>query len=82
MFSVGNEILNGPFYPFLLRMFANMAILYTTDIAGEIQASIRMHKQLNGFTKFFFDECTELVYFRMGLVNIQVPGYGEVCIQV
>jgi len=82
MLLIRHHILQRPFHPFLESMFAHGAILFCTNGTLKIHAGIRMDEELDGLAELFADERCQHIDLRMRLHEIEVPGQGEVTVDM
>lgn len=82
MLLVGGHRREGPFDPFFKGMFADIAALFHTDAAGEVETGIGMDKEFHGLPETAPDERGERIDLRMRLEHIEVPGQGQMTVDM
>jgi len=82
MLAVGDHRCKGPFHPFFEGVFANVAALFHTDAAGEVETSVGVDKELHGLAIFALDQRRERVDLGMRFEDVEVPGYGQMTVDV
>src|SRR5260221_6664393 len=82
VFLVHNHIIESPLNPRLKSVLADRTIFFGADAARKVEAGVGMHKKLHGFSKSAADECRQGIDLGMGFQHVEVPGYGEMAVDV
>jgi hypothetical protein len=82
MFFIGNDIFQSPRKLFLERPLTNLAIMPGTNAAGKIKTGVGVNKQLKRCTKLLSDQFAKYINFKVCLKNVEVPGNGQVTIDM
>lgn len=79
---VGDDIGEGPFDTLLEGMFADAAVRFCADMAREVGAGVGVDEEFHLFAEAAFDETRQFFHFVVGFEDVEVPGHGEVAIDV
>jgi len=82
VFFIGHDVLEGPFHAVFEGVFAYSAGSLHTDAAGEVETAVDVDEEFHGLPEFLADQGGEDVELRMGLVDGEIPGNGEVTVYV
>src|SRR5687768_16502181 len=63
-------------------MMPDRAVVFDADGARDGQASVGMHEQFYRISEFFSDQVSKIVYFFVRLVDVEIPRYCQVAIDV
>jgi len=79
---VPDDIAQRPLDAGLEGVFAHAAVFLPADTAGEVKAGIGVDEELHGLAPAAADERGQRVDLGVGLEDIQIPGNGEVTVDV
>ena len=82
MLSIRGYRGEGPFDPFFKGVFADVAVLFRTDAAGEVEAGIGVDKELHGLTKTTPDQRPERIDLGVRFEDVEVPGHGQMAVDM
>ena len=82
MLFVGDDVLEGPFDALLEGVFADGAAGFGADAAGEVEAGVGVDEELHGLAETAADERSEGVDLGVGLEDVEVPGHGQMTVDV
>lgn len=82
MLFIGQDVLEGPFDAVFEGVLADGAIRLGADRAGEVETGVGMDEEFHRLAKAGADEQGEGLDLVVGFLDVEVPGHGEVTVDM